>query len=51
MSLIVQKGIEYQTERVKNMKLFLKILENIPKFSECEIECLMECQTKVKLNV
>ena len=52
MSLSVrQKGIKYQTERVTNMKLFLKILENKPKFSECENECLIECQMKVKLNL
>ena len=52
VSLIVwQKGIGYQPDCVTNMKLFLKIIENKPKFSECELQCLIECQTKVKLNV
>ena len=38
MSLSVrQKGIKYQTECVTNIKLS-KILENKPKFSECENE-------------
>ena len=44
------KGIKHQTERATNMKLFLKILENKPKFSECENECLIECQMKVKVK-
>ena len=45
------KGIKYQTECVTNMKFFLKVINNKAVFSECENEYLIECQTKVKLNV
>ena len=47
----VKKRIEYQSECVMNIKLFLKIIKKKPKPSECEIECLIECQMKVKLNL
>ena len=39
------------SKMMTNVKLLLKMIENKPKACECEIECLIQCQTKVKLNV
>ena len=54
---IYQKARKYQSECIMNMKMItnlkplLKIIENKLKDSECKIEGLIQCQTKVKLNV
>ena len=54
---IYQKARKYQSECITNMKMItnlkplLKIIENKLKDSECKIEGLIQCQTKVKLNV
>ena len=39
------------SKMMTNVKLLLKMIENKPKACDCEIECLIQCQTKVKLNV
>ena len=39
------------SKMMTNVKLWLKMIENKPKACDCEIECLIQCQTKVKLNV
>ena len=52
-----KKARKYQSECIMNMKMItnlkplLKIIENKLKDSECKIEGLIQCQTKVKLNV
>ena len=47
---VYPNGSYFLTECITNMKLFLKTIKNKSNASKCKIQCLIECQTKVKLN-